>query len=434
MSAEAVAGTDVSVAAAETLADADAQQHFQDVEDAAHANEELAFNADEESDDNSGEENAYSSDDESVGGDLEWNIGFVEEAPLDITEKQQWKHSLKRQHFPCKVGGAPAWLEPVDIPSNKQLKCLYTREPLDFLMQIYAPVDDQLDEPSAFHRSIFVFVSPHGGNLHRPGAVRVFRSQLARENAFYPDEPAVVGGVVQELTDDQQKEYDSKNDRWQENKTDVANVINKRKTFPERELIVEPETFEDEGVEGSRSGNETAKNEDDTTNVEDNVDKSKIENAAENNKVPESLRGKGADVSARELRELEKMQDKDMVQLSRFHLRLHRSDPEQCVRYCFDDGAEPLWPSVTNAPDHRDANNVPNCQRCGSSRKFEFQVLPQLINHLQVDSELQSAVDFGSIAVYTCSKSCKLTVKTETKDESVAYAEEVALVHPPLNA
>ena len=87
MSAEAVAGTDVSVAAAETLADADAQQHFQDVEDAAHANEELAFNADEESDDNSGEENAYSSDDESVGGDLEWNIGFVEEAPLDITEK-----------------------------------------------------------------------------------------------------------------------------------------------------------------------------------------------------------------------------------------------------------------------------------------------------------------------------------------------------------
>jgi|TARA_B110000238_G_scaffold103622_1_gene112784 pre-rRNA-processing protein TSR4 len=148
----------------------------------------------------------------------------------------------------------------------------------------------------------------------------------------------------------------------------------------------------------------------------------------------------GADVSARELRELEKMQDKDMVQLSRFHLRLRRSDQTQVVRYCFEDGAEPLWPSVTKAPNHRDVKNVPNCARCGAKRRFEFQILPQLINHLDVDCELASAVDFGSIAVYTCSRSC---APPETKKEggeqtvseiSEAYAEEVALVHPPLNA
>ena len=50
------------------------------------------------------------------------------------------------------------------------------------------------------------------------------------------------------------------------------------------------------------------------------------------NKLPEELRGKGADVSARDLNELEQMQDRNSVQLAAFHLRLKRSDPEQVVR------------------------------------------------------------------------------------------------------
>ena len=151
--------------------------------------------------------------------------------------------------------------------------------------------------------------------------------------------------------------------------------------------------------------------------------------------VPAELLGKGSDVSARELRELEKMQDKDQVQLSRFHLRLRRSDPTQVIRYCFEEGAEPLWPSVTRAPP-RDDTTVPPCKRCSAPRAFEFQVLPQIINHLNVDSELASAVDFGTMAVYTCSKSCAPPPGESQagEDVSVAYAEEIVLVHPPLNA
>ena len=158
--------------------------------------------------------------------------------------------------------------------------------------------------------------------------------------------------------------------------------------------------------------------------------------------LPPEIRGKGADVSESDLKDLEKMQDKNVVQLSRFHLRLRRSGPTQVMRYSRDAGAAPLWPSVTHAPEHT-ARTVPPCPRCGAPRTFEFQILPQIINHLKVDSELHSAADFGSAAVYTCSKSCAPPDPGEDGcvvgldgdlEVSGAYAEEVVLVHPPLNA
>lgn len=46
--------------------------------------------------------------------------------------------------------------------------------------------------------------------------------------------------------------------------------------------------------------------------------------------------------------------------------------PGQCLRYCFDEGAEPLWPSRVNIPTSQD---IPACQHCGSARRFEFQVM-----------------------------------------------------------
>jgi len=423
MSAEEAAAGDVSAAAA--------AQHFEDVEHASKSTGELVV-GDEEEDEDSGEENAYSSDDESEGGDLEWNIGFVEPLPSDPAERRDAVASMRRHHFPCKVGGKPAWLDPVDVPTATQLKCLYTREPLDFLMQIYAPVDDQ---PSAFHRSIFVFVSPHGGDLHRPGAVRAFRSQLPRDNAFYPDEPARVGGPVQELSDAQQARYDARNDRWADRPTDVGSVVRAPKTFPERELVVEPETLDDDAASGSASDGDGDGDGDGVVSPTADVPTELRETRQRDARaVPAALLGKGSDVSARELRELEKMQDKDQVQLSRFHLRLRRSDPTQVIRYCFEAGADALWPSVTRAPP-RDEKTVPPCPRCAAPRAFEFQVLPQVINHLDVDSELASAVDFGTMAVYTCSKSCSPPEEGAAGEGvSAAYAEEIVLVHPPLNA
>lgn len=48
------------------------------------------------------------------------------------------------------------------------------------------------------------------------------------------------------------------------------------------------------------------------------------------------------------------------------------------------------------------------------------QVLPQLLNHLGIDDEQTDALDWGTIAVYTCAASCA----------GPAYCEEVAWVQP----
>lgn len=36
---------------------------------------------------------------------------------------------------------------------------------------------------------------------------------------------------------------------------------------------------------------------------------------------------------------------------------------------------------------------------------FSFQVMPQLLNYLQVDS-IEESVDWGTLAIYTCLQSC----------------------------
>lgn len=45
--------------------------------------------------------------------------------------------------------------------------------------------------------------------------------------------------------------------------------------------------------------------------------------------------------------------------------------PGQVVRYCRQQGAQPLWPQLAPVPS---ADDIPCCSRCGAPRQFEFQV------------------------------------------------------------
>lgn len=67
-----------------------------------------------------------SSDDE-ASPDLEWLLGFVEPPERGA--------DLLRHRFPSKVGGRPAWLDPVHLPSRDQLTCPFTGKIMRFLMQ-----------------------------------------------------------------------------------------------------------------------------------------------------------------------------------------------------------------------------------------------------------------------------------------------------------
>lgn len=78
-------------------------------------------------------------------------------------------------------------------------------------------------------------------------------------------------------------------------------------------------------------------------------------------------------------------------------------EPEQILRY--GRGIEPIWISGENIPQEKD---ILDCS-CGAKRIFQFQVIPQLLNHLKADG-LGKRMDWGILAVFTCAESCSLAI------------------------
>ncbi|XP_075392941.1 programmed cell death protein 2-like isoform X1 [Tenrec ecaudatus] len=73
--------------------------------------------------------------------------------------------------------------------------------------------------------------------------------------------------------------------------------------------------------------------------------------------------------------------------------------PEQILRYTWN--GEPLFLSCPT-PETR---VLPGCSHCGGPRIFEFQLMPALASTLK-SAELGLSVEFGTILIYTCEKSC----------------------------
>lgn len=70
---------------------------------------------------------------------------------------------------------------------------------------------------------------------------------------------------------------------------------------------------------------------------------------------------------------------------------------DQVIRFSLSDNATPLWIHSKKMP----TTPIPECHLCGQARRFEFQIMPQLLFYLK-----ESSMDWGTIAIYTCSASC----------------------------
>lgn len=98
---------------------------------------------------------------------------------------------------------------------------------------------------------------------------------------------------------------------------------------------------------------------------------------------------------------------------------------DQVLRYARWRDESALW---VHAEGARAPNTAPPCPRCGGARKFEFQVLPQLLFYLKVDADSSlreigaRSCDWGTLAVYTCAQSCPLDAQ---------YADEFLHYQPP---
>eukprot|EP00537_Pseudo-nitzschia_pungens_P000510 CAMPEP_0172366096 /NCGR_PEP_ID=MMETSP1060-20121228/13566_1 /TAXON_ID=37318 /ORGANISM="Pseudo-nitzschia pungens, Strain cf. cingulata" /LENGTH=434 /DNA_ID=CAMNT_0013089813 /DNA_START=46 /DNA_END=1348 /DNA_ORIENTATION=+ len=143
--------------------------------------------------------------------------------------------------------------------------------------------------------------------------------------------------------------------------------------------------------------------------------------------------GTGSDSGGTE--EDERLSEEDRV-LRGFQDRQRRA-PRQVIRYA--DGGKPLW-SIPEKKSGKVLWSVPQCTCCGEEQRFEFQVLPTILDALAVEKYqaesrtkttgealalhdlLSNGLNFGSIAVFTCSNA---SCGPEEKEASLVIQKSV---------
>ncbi|KAJ2807683.1 hypothetical protein H4S07_003544 [Coemansia furcata] len=348
-------------------------------------------------------------------------LGYAE--PLD--------DDFGKEHLPSKIGGKPRWLDPTCPLSVDKVLCDECASPMVMLMQLYAPEDEPAE---AFHRMLYVFIC-RNGSCHKASArrcMRVVRSQLPEDNSIYTAQEGEAGSSCSDDEDDvswalaeqvkpapvcavcglsggkacskcHTRTYCSRAHQvadWDAgHRTQCGNnalpkasksAAHTRKLqcmlYPELVIVSE----EEEGASQLDIGNDDYDDDDDGSDDdgEDNEDIKPEDMAL----VP--VTG-------------EKVEDSE-VDVDRAFLLFQRriqKNPDQVIRYTrSSDSSEPLFVSDMGKPEAQ--ADVPDCEVCGTAREFEFQIMPQMLNYLSIDSADPASVDWGTLLVYTCPKSC----------------------------
>ncbi|KOB75753.1 Pcdc2/rp-8 [Operophtera brumata] len=305
-----------------------------------------------------------------------------------LEEKNGWL--LHPRFFPSKVGGKPAWLDLKNYPNPSELSCKSCKDPLIFLCQIYAPYEESDD---CFHRTIFIFVCRNGPCCRTNSSENclVLRCQLPRKNDYYSFHPykeqeeefpmdcwpklcELCGAKAPSHCSKCKKVYYCSRNHQ---------ILDWKKGHKERC----PELQVSESIE---SNNFVMTQ--DVKDVDVNQEMEKLQKLMHEKKA-----GTLDSVGESELEEYTREMPEDKV-FKKFSKRVARH-PDQVLRY--DRGGSPLW--ITGKSDS--LINIPNCQHCDGERHFEFQIMPQLLNFVDVGIDLNS-IDWGVLAVYTCKASC----------------------------
>ncbi|GAB6019542.1 Programmed cell death protein 2 [Chamberlinius hualienensis] len=325
-------------------------------------------------------------------------------ASLDLGFVEKLENELFSKDFPSKLGGKPLWLNLKTLPPPQSLVCNKCDEQMIFLLQLYAPV---VNDEKCFHRSLFVFMCKTSSCCQANNADNfiVFRCQLARTNTFYSYNPSAENDenegpsaadfnklcelcgclAFSQCAKCKKVNYCSKSHQtidWKTGHKDVckgnnvcANIVKKSYLLPEFEIVSEPEDYQ---VQEQRPEADRMR---DYENYKQNINQEE-ETKDLDEKELELFAGKKSDQKFQEFKKRTS----------------HNS--EQVLRY--EKNGSPLWVSSENIPQE---DEIPKC-KCGAQRQFEFQILPQLLNHLGLDDVGQS-VDWGTLAIYTCSQNCE---------------------------
>uniref|UniRef100_A0A915P5Y2 MYND-type domain-containing protein n=1 Tax=Meloidogyne floridensis TaxID=298350 RepID=A0A915P5Y2_9BILA len=311
-------------------------------------------------------------------------------------------YKLERQYLPLgKVGGFPAWLNPVTIPQSEDLECSVCHSPMAFLLQIYCT--NSSEPPHAFHRVLYLFACRKGcANPNDSSNFSVFRCQLPRDNQFYSfDGPTPLPSTSSASFDPffnsetfpklcavcgcragkrcskcSKRMYCSRNHQiidWQTGHREECGADEKdHLTCAEKAKLREKQgfTFKEYGIEMDlmiAKENENIKNKNEET-IEDDI-----------NKIEEEV---------------------EDLAFNNFN-KIIQQESKQILRYQRG-GHFILATDFSSSP-----NLIPNCELCGGPRQFEFQLMPYLLSLIDIDSVGGQSLDWATLLIFTCKNSCQ---------------------------
>lgn len=344
-------------------------------------------------------------------------------------------HSLTRHFFPSKAGGTPAWLDPINIPTGLDSCCGICGNPLQFLIQVYAPIEEKDD---AFHRTLSVFMCPSMACLQqdqieqrklpmeKPSrSLKVFRCQLARENPFYPVDPLKHDGHDAPLSSG--VTLCSWCGTWRGGKIcsgcKMARYCNRQHQVNHwrtghaadcRQIL----SMSTSVVAGSQNDYLVKAASTHLWPELEIIDEEEVDMDSEglDEQVPENAIAANQRKDEEFLRQFTGIEaSRDQKHWASFQARISRY-PDQVLRYCRSKNAKILWPRLEGQPRITD---IPKCTLCEGPRYFEFQILPQLLYFFKVQNDSDS-LDWGTIVIYTCPTSCGMN--------SLGYVQEFAWV------
>lgn len=338
-----------------------------------------------------------------------------------------------------KVGGKPAWLNPVNLPSSSSLLCRVCEQPMAFLLQVYAT--NPGDEAHSFHRTLYFFIcrNQECSRTNDASNIRAFRCTLARCNDFYSPEKPFDPDLDGEIADPYWKPsyphlcelcgcFATKKcarceSVWyccREHQTADWNAVHKLECCAPK--LPTDECAEEQAADDSitlvkpkrsKSANgfvfpeyaiEMDVERSSKYNLPESDDESPDVDIKERIKEFQDYAKAHKDVCSVELAEQDAEDiDGSLGEDSAFKRfgKIIALNPEQIIRY--DRGGVPLL-STDYAPS---MPVIPPCSLCGCSRNFEMQIMPNLLALIGVD-RLGNSIDWATLLLYTCSKNCPI--------------------------
>uniref|UniRef100_A0A3B4Z8Y0 Programmed cell death 2 like n=1 Tax=Stegastes partitus TaxID=144197 RepID=A0A3B4Z8Y0_9TELE len=287
-----------------------------------------------------------------------------------------------------KVGGQPDWPPLLSRPSPR---CAGCGAPLALVVQVYCPLED-----SPYHRTLHLFACAAAGCSGRSECWLVLRSQaLDEEPADTPARPAVAQEALSatdwcDTADDWGMEGEDAVPETEVTEVDISGGLQDlRLTEPQEDVPVFCPFFISV-VEESDVGWE----EDGLEHAQQLLREYQRREGVEVGELEES----GG--SREEKYEKTRARHGDVV-FSRFMKKISLC-PQQILCYCR--GGNPLF--ISEPPSNM-AQLVSVCSSCGGPRTFELQLMPALVSLLQrKDSSAEAELEFGTVLIYTCTKSC----------------------------